>query len=295
MFRSPGFRARECRIDGRWADELFLGYNRYRVTAWNERLGRPYHGAIPEVLREQVRQGVQRRPGPMRRYAVRTFLGVRLGICNLLYDNFSVFPQTWHADLLRDDSLMARDPYRPERACFHDAPGGLLERMSYVDMQTYLVEQLKAQDRMSMAASVESRVPFLDQRPVEPAAAIPGRYRLRDWRTKAVLREAVRDILPREIMTGRKMGVPVPLGPWFQGRYGSLAESLVLGPRARARGIFNPEFLAHTLHAHRAGRANHADRLWLLMSLEIWQRVVLDGEAPAAVLACEPAQCAPAA
>jgi asparagine synthase (glutamine-hydrolysing) len=148
---------------------------------------------------------------------------------------------------------------------------------------------------MSMAASVESRVPFLDQRPVEPAAAIPGRYKLRGWRTKAVLCDAVRDILPREIMTRRKMGVPVPLGPWLQGRYGSLAESLVLGPRARARGMFNPQFVAHMLHEHRAGRANHADRLWLLMNLEIWQRVVLEGEEPEAVLACELAQCARAA
>ena len=282
-------------LTGEGADELFLGYNRYRVMVWNERLGRPYHGAIPEVLREQVRHGVQRLPGPMRRYAVRTFLGVRPGICSLLYDNFSVFPQAWPAALLTDDSLMPRDPYRRELACFHDAPGGLLERMSYVDMQTCLVEVLKEQDRMSMAASVENRVPFLDQRLVERAAAIPGRYKLRGWRTKAVLRDAVRDILPREIMTRRKMGVPVPLGPWLQGRYGSLAESLVLGPRARARGMFNPQFVAHMLHEHRAGRANHADRLWLLMNLEIWQRVVLEGEEPEAVLACELAQCARAA
>ncbi|MHB1873042.1 MAG: asparagine synthase-related protein [Steroidobacteraceae bacterium] len=190
---------------------------------------------------------------------------------------------------------MSRDPYRRELACFHDAPGGLLERMSYVDMQTCLVELLKQQDRMSMAASVESRVPFLDHRFVERAAAIPGRYKLRGWRTKAVLRDAVRDILPREIMTRRTMGFPVPLDAWLQDRYGSLAESLVLGPRARARGIFDPRFAAHMLHEHRAGRANHADRLWLLMNLEIWPRVFLEGEEPEAVLACELAQCARAA
>ncbi len=282
-------------LTGEGADELFLGYNRYRVTAWNERLGRPYNGALPQALRERVRHGVQRLPAPMRRYATRTFLGVRPGIRNLLYENFSVFPQSWHGALLTDRSLTARNPYRRELACFSDAPGGLLERMSYVDLQTYLVELLMKQDQMSMAASVESRVPFLDHRFVERAAAIPGRYKLRGWRTKAVLRDAVRDLLPKEIMTRRKMGFPVPIDAWLRGRYAALTESLVLGPRARARGLFEPSFVAHMLHEHRAGAANHADRLWLLMNLEIWQRVFLDGEAPEAVLESDLTRCARAA
>jgi asparagine synthase (glutamine-hydrolysing) len=282
-------------LTGEGADELFLGYNRYRVTAWNERLGRPYIGAIPYVLRERVRHGVQRLPGPMRRYAARSFLGVKPGIRNLLYENFSVFPQSWHGALLADRSLTSFNPYRCELECFGEAPGGLLERMSYVDLQTYLVELLMKQDQMSMAASVESRVPFLDHRLVERAAAMPGRYKLRGWRTKAVLRDAVRDLLPREIMTRRKMGFPVPLGVWLRGRYGTLAESLVLGPRARERGLFDPNFVARMVREHRAGAANHADRLWLLMNLEIWQRVFLDGEVPEAVLGSELTHCARAA
>ena len=96
-------------------------------------------------------------------------------------------------------------------------------------------------------------------------------------------------------MTRRKMGFPVPLGVWLRGRYGTLAESLVLGPRARERGLFDPNFVARMVREHRAGAANHADRLWLLMNLEIWQRVFLDGEVPEAVLGSELTHCARAA
>ena len=143
-----------------------------------------------------------------------------------------------------------------------------------------------------MAASIESRVPFLDHEFVEYVAAIPGRYKLRGWQTKAVLRAAVRDVLPPEILGRGKMGFPVPLGRWLRGRYTVLLDELVLGKRALQRGLFDAAVLQHLVDEHRSGTWDHADRLWLLMNLEIWQRVFLDGEVPEAVLdttLCEPA------
>ena len=166
-------------LTGEGADELFLGYNRYRVTAWNMRLGRAYT-ALPEQLRRVVRRAVPSLPRPIRRIAQRTVLGRPLGIRSLFFENFAVFPESFQLAMLRTPEwLEARDPYAAGLEAFNRAPGGLLDRLSHADLQTYLVALLMKQDRMSMAASVESRVPFLDQSLVEYAAAMPGRFKLR--------------------------------------------------------------------------------------------------------------------
>ena len=162
------------------------------------------------------------------------------------------------------------------------AAGGtdVLACMSQADLQTYLVELLMKQDQMSMAASLESRVPFLDHQLVELVARIPGHYRLRRGQTKALLRDAVRDLIPPAIMKRSKMGFPVPIGAWLRGPFWWLVEEFVLSQRARQRGHFDMDVLNNLSQEHRNGRANHADRLWLLINLEIWQRIFIDGEDP---------------
>ena len=268
-------------LTGEGADELFLGYNRYRVTAWNERLGRPYRAAVPRPVRNAVGRVVGRLPRQLRRYAERSFLMPLPGMRGLFYENFAVFPQIMQGRLLAASTL-SRDPYAEGLRHYEEAPGGTLERMSYADMQTYLVELLMKQDQMSMAASIESRVPFLDHKFVEQALAIPGHYKLRGWRTKAVLREALKDVIPKEISTRKKMGFPVPIGRWLRGDYAPLLQDLVLGKRSLGRGLFNPGFVEAMVAEHLGGVRDHGDRLWLLMNLELWQRIFLDGEAPQA-------------
>jgi asparagine synthase (glutamine-hydrolysing) len=201
----------------------------------------------------------------------------------LFFENFSVFTPALQSRLLTD-AHGGRDPYAAALAAYDAAPGGALDRMSHADIQTYMVELLMKQDQMSMAASIESRVPFLDTALVEHVAAMPGSLKLRGLRTKAVLREAVRDLVPREILTRRKMGFPVPMSRWLAGDLSPLVEDLVLGPRARARGLFDAAGIARLVAEHRAGTAQHGDRLWLLLNLEIWQRVFIDGEEPETVL-----------
>ncbi|MGE5624337.1 MAG: asparagine synthase (glutamine-hydrolyzing) [Bacillota bacterium] len=269
-------------LTGEGSDELFLGYNRYRVTAWNERLGRPYWAAVPAHLRENISRLVQRLPRRLRRYAERSFLVPPPGPRGLFYENFAVFPEALQRLLLAD--VPGHDPYEDCLRHYDRAPGGTLERMSHADMQTYMVELLMKQDQMSMAASIESRVPFLDHEFVEYAAAIPGKHKLQGWRTKAVLRAAVQDLLPEEILTRRKMGFPVPVGQWLRDRYAGLLDELVVGPRALDRGLFNAAMLRQLVTEHRSGTSDHGDRLWLLMNLEMWQRLFLEGEAPEAVL-----------
>ena len=91
--------------------------------------------------------------------------------------------------------------------------------MSRTDLQTYLHELLMKQDQMSMAASIESRVPFLDDELIDHVARLPSALKVRMWQTKAIFREAVRDIIPRAILARPKMGFPVPVGRWLQGGF----------------------------------------------------------------------------
>ena len=265
-------------LTGEGADELFLGYNRYRVTAWNGAAGRAYR-VVPRAVRAAIRDSVGRWPAPLRRYAGRTFLALEPGTRALFCENFAIFPTAIQRELLGDPTLLtARDPHGEALRYFGDAPGGSLERMSHADLQTYLVELLMKQDQMSMAASIESRVPFLDHEFVEYVSAIPGRLKLRGWRTKAVLRAALEDVVPRRVLTRRKMGFPVPVGRWLRGPFWRVVEEFVLGPRALSRGLFEPYALRRLAEQHRSGAAGHGDRLWLLANLEVWQRIFLDGE-----------------
>ena len=272
-------------LTGEGADELFLGYNRYRVTALNDQLGQLYWRRVPAAVRGAVARLVHHLPKSARRYAERSVLALNAGPRSLFFENFSVFSETLQRQLLARAALPdAVDPYAEGLRCFDEGAGGFAERMSHADLQTYLVELLMKQDQMSMAASVESRVPFLDHVLVEHVATMPARFKLRCWQTKLVLREALRDLVPREILTRPKMGFPVPVGRWLRGPFWPVVEEFVLGSRARARGWFAPEALRRFAEEHRRGVAEHGDRLWLLANLEIWQRIFIDGEDTAAVM-----------
>src|SRR5438093_9982408 len=280
-------------LTGEGADELFLGYDRYWVTAWNERLGRLYWPLSPRALRARVKQLARRLPRRMRRYAARTFVALDPDPRDLFFENFAIFPVAFQPELLADPELLtARDPYAERLHAYEETTGGTLERMSHVDLQTYLVELLMKQDQMSMAASVESRVPYLDHELVERVTAIPTRFKLRGWQTKAGLRAALQDVVPREIQTRRKMGFPVPVSRWFRDRFWPVVDEFVLGPRALGRGLFQGAFLRRLADEHRAGTWDHGLRLWLLVNLEIWQRIFVDGEDVAEVMQPVEGRCA---
>jgi asparagine synthase (glutamine-hydrolysing) len=266
-------------LTGEGADELFLGYNRYRVTAWNERLGRLYANAVPRRVRDGVHSLVDVLPRAARRYATRSFLALPPDPRGLFFENFAVFGDAARRRLFAEERMGAvDDPYAAGLRCYQEGGGSSLDRMSRADLQTYLVELLMKQDQMSMAASIESRVPFLDHELVEHVAALPARLKLRGWRTKAILRRALADVIPRPILQRRKMGFPVPVGRWLRGPFWPVVRELVLAPRSLERRLFDADAVCRLADEHRAGRAEHGDRLWLLINLEIWQRLFLDGE-----------------
>lgn len=129
-----------------------------------------------------------------------------------------------------------------------------------------------------MAASIESRVPFLDHKLVEFTARMPERMKLRGWTTKYILRQSMKGILPEEILTRPKMGFPVPVGAWFRGRFRSVIDEYVLSERATNRNLFDQEFVRRLVEEHQVGAGNHAERLWSLVNFEMWQRRFVDGE-----------------
>ncbi len=264
-------------LTGEGADELFLGYNRYRVAAWNARLGGIYAALAPRAVRSLVRGGVRDLPRGLRRYAERSFLALDADARGLFYENFAVFPPSQQRALLNGRARPELDPFRAVLRHYDTAGGTMLDRMCRADLQTYLVELLMKQDQMSMAASIESRVPFLDHELVEHVVGLPPQHKLRGWQTKAVLREALHDLVPREILTRRKMGFPTPIGNWLRTSFAHVADDLLLSDRFRDRGYFAPAAVERLVREHRAG-ANHGDRLWLLITLELWQRIFVDGE-----------------
>ncbi len=270
-------------LTGEGSDELLAGYGKYPRALVNWRAGAAY-GVLPAPLRTWIAGTlVPNLPARLARYARRSFLSVPHTPEAMFFDNFAAIGLGRQASLL-SPAMAARATaeraYGPSRA-YYDAPNGrstTLDRILYADLKTYLVELLMKQDQMSMAASIESRVPFLDHRLVEFAAALPPRMKLRGFTTKWILREAVRDMLPAAILTRRKMGFPVPFGVWMKGAWADVARDVLLDPRSRQRGIVEPAAVERLILAHTSGAAEGADALWSLLNLELWYRTHIDGD-----------------
>jgi asparagine synthase (glutamine-hydrolysing) len=270
-------------LTGEGSDELLAGYDKYRKTVYNLALGRAYHSATPKVIKRAIERAIFGMKGTSRarQKLIRTFFCLSPDIENIYFDNFSVFSRAMQSKLFTAQAREQMSEYGPYRdALDHVGESDadtLLDQLLDADLKTYLHELLMKQDQMSMAASIESRVPFLDHKLVEFAARLPVNMKLRGLTTKYILRRAMADRLPKEILTRKKMGFPVPVGAWLRGRFSHIIDEYVLSPRAIARGIFNADYVRDLAARHHAGE-NHAERLWALVNFEIWQRRFFDCE-----------------
>jgi asparagine synthase (glutamine-hydrolysing) len=167
-------------------------------------------------------------------------------------------------------------------AAFADAQSGDdLNRMLAVDVATQLPDDLlMLTDKMSMAVSLECRVPLLDHELCELAAAIPERIKLRGGRLKHVLKEALGDVLPRSILERKKRGFGTPMGAWLKKDLAPLMQELLSDASIEARGLLDPAPVRELMAHHDANRVDGTDRLLALMNLEIWARLYLDQRAP---------------
>jgi asparagine synthase (glutamine-hydrolysing) len=270
-------------LTGEGSDETLAGYTRYAWTLLNARMDRVYRTLGPRFVRDIVRKGIQAGPlsASLYRKLEHTFL-VRDGASwpSFYFDNFySAFSAAEQAELLTDDARQrGGDAYAGSLQHWNASSGDLLHRLLYTDIKTYLVELLMKQDQMSMAASIESRVPFLDHELVEFTASIPAQYDTKGLAGKFILKSAVEDVLPRDIVYRQKMGFPTPWAFWLAGPQLDDLERLLLEPRTRERRYFKSDVVQRLFAEHRAGRRDHGNRIWRLLNLELWERVCLEGE-----------------
>jgi asparagine synthase (glutamine-hydrolysing) len=137
---------------------------------------------------------------------------------------------------------------------------------------------LEKVDKATMATSLEGRLPFLDHRLVELAFQIPSALKIRGFATKQILKQAVADLIPAEVLRRPKHGFAVPTDPWFRGELSGYAREILLDDRTRRRGWFNVAVVERLWNEHRSGRHAWDTQLWLLLVFELWQRVTLDGD-----------------
>jgi asparagine synthase (glutamine-hydrolysing) len=153
--------------------------------------------------------------------------------------------------------------------------------MMRFDAETYLPEDVLTKvDRMSMAHSIESRVPLLDNEVIAFAGMLPAALKIKDGRRKHILKEVAASLLPPGMVDRRKQGFGVPLGVWFRGNLRELFADTLLSPRALQRGYFKPAFVRLLVNEHLSGKRDHTLRLWQLVVFERWHLQYADGSRP---------------
>jgi asparagine synthase (glutamine-hydrolysing) len=161
-----------------------------------------------------------------------------------------------------------------------DASGAdSLQQFLYCDLHTRLVDDILVKgDRMSMGASVEARVPFLDRKVVEFAAGLPSDLKVRGLRSKIVLKKLAEQYLPRDTIYRRKVGFTVPLTRWFVGPWRGLIQNVLLSEQCLGRGYYRPEVVRKLIAEHVNRRVDREQGIWLLLALEIWHRLFVDDD-----------------
>ncbi len=158
-----------------------------------------------------------------------------------------------------------------------DSGGDLLSRLLYVDAKTFLpCLNLTYTDKMGMAASVEVRVPLLDDEIVRLAAEMPSDLKLRGLRRKYIFKRSQEGVLPREIIRRRKAGFGAPVRSWLVGQLTPLVADLLAPQTLLDRGFVDPAVVAHLQAENSAGRADNSLRLYALLTLELWCQTFLD-------------------
>ena len=267
-------------LTGEGSDELFAGYGRYRFYEWNARWGARYR-VVPPALRRAIRSLVAASPllgAGARRKLQHTFLGLGEDLESLYLDNFySAFPASEQAALF--PCLKGASAYGNFiRYWSQRSSSPPLARMLYADQKTYLVELLMKQDQMSMATSIESRVPFLDHEFVEFSTRVPERLKLRHGEGKYIVKKAVEDLLPADIVYRKKMGFPTPLRQWLlDPRADRIFEMLAVPDGLLAEYIDGGQLRA-LVERQKARSLDATDRIWRLLNLQIWGDLFLTGD-----------------
>jgi asparagine synthase (glutamine-hydrolysing) len=262
-------------LGGDGGDELFAGYPMYyahRVAG--------YYRKIPGFVRSGVIAPiVNRLPVSTKNmsfdYKAKRFVRAsELDTVARHHSWFGSFSVDQHRQLLSDDVLRATssDIYRGARSILDSLDTrNEIEQMQYLDMNFYMAEDILTKvDRAAMAVSLETRAPFLDPRVGEFSASIPVEYKLKGSNGKYILKEAVRGLLPPQILARPKKGFGIPIAEWLKGRLNPLLHAMLDPSRLTSQGLFNAEYVARLVREHEMGSASHHKELWTLLVFELW-------------------------
>jgi asparagine synthase (glutamine-hydrolysing) len=265
-------------LSGDGGDELFAGYSRFRLGQLEHRLRRTlgplrFLGAMARMFPDDVRfkaknslESITRTPDDA--CARKHFLYLYTEEAKR---HFMAQPET------HDYAAKFRALYRQA----HAAPDDWLNRALYVDLKTYLVDDILTKvDRMSMAVSLETRPPLLDHKVVEFVATLPPRFKLKGFESKHILKKAAACLVPPEILSRKKQGFRLPIAEWLRTQLRATAEDLLLGPTATQRGYFKKSELETLWRDHLSGHRDNAHQVWSLILLELWHRKYIDDSRP---------------
>jgi asparagine synthase (glutamine-hydrolysing) len=259
-------------LTGDGGDELFGGYDKYVTDQEEQRFDR-----IPRTVRRAL--GVVGRRLPDGTKGKRFLEHLALDGSKRYLDASTLFRAAQLRKIFQPDAyeqMSAHDPWAHALDCLDRDGCDGLSALQYCDLNTYLpLDILTKVDRMAMAHSLEARPPLLDHKLVEFAATIPSRFRIRDGSTKYLFKQAMRGLLPDDIIDRPKHGFAIPLARWFRGELAGFARELLCSDRSRQRGLFRTDQLDRLIRLHEHGRDIDL-HLWTLVSLELWCRRVLD-------------------
>lgn len=274
-------------LSGDGGDETFGGYRRYRLHLLEERM----RAALPYAVRQPL-FGTLGRLYPKADWAPRvlraktTFEGIARTAIEAYFHSVSILRDSMRRELFSERLLGELGGYnaravfdRHAARCGSDDPLSLIQ---YLDMKTYLVGDINTKvDRASMAHSLEVREPLMDHELVEWMATLPSTYKIRGKEGKVVLKKAIEQYLPYDVLYRPKMGFAVPLARWFRGPLRERVRAAVLGPRLEATGWFDRRYLQHLVDAHQSGARDYSAPLWTLLMFEAFLRNVVDAPSSA--------------
>ena len=266
-------------LSGIGGDELFGGYPRYLGIRAAAR-----YAALPMAMRSWIAARAESlSDGSGSRNAlgrIKRFLLDGNRPLNEQYLRWTTFqPAGWNGPLLAEGlrTVVAdSSALRNIRSLFDQWPSHEpADRAMGVDLQSYLPDDLlRMGDRMSMAHSLELRVPFCDHHLLAFACSLPAATRLQGWKLKGFMRSSLRDLLPGSIISGPKRGFMLPLGRWLREDLLEMSRDLLSDETTRRRGYVNPSYVQWLLAEHQSGRRNFTDQIYALMVLELWHRQV---------------------
>jgi asparagine synthase (glutamine-hydrolysing) len=275
-------------LSGVGGDELFAGYRKHIAHYWAERYQR-----LPRALRSVLEPTILNLPSlrgtsmkGSTRLAKKMARSASLGPVDRFVMNCTYLDQEQKSALYSDEfapEVAGSDPAERHRSSFEEVRGAdFLNQMLYLDVKIFMVSlNLTYNDKMSMASSVEVRVPFLDRELAEFVAwNVPPGLKLKGVlrpTTKYILRKAMQDILPREVLQQPKAGFAAPVDYWLAHDLKEMVDDLLSESQIRKRGLFRPEQVRALVGEQRRGTQDWSMQIWQFLTLELWTRMFLDG------------------